>query len=299
MTSVVTGAVAPVVIETVRRRPVLGVRFRDDATGEVVRDVRVRLSMAGLAEPAEPVVTPSGVFAWRSLPGLIAGALDSDATPVLPRSAEVTVSDPEGRYLAYRFSVTLPLAGLAVPMCGSPPEPLGSPPGSPVEGGSSDDAALPLFSLPGRPPPTAMAVVRAALLRGDGSTPAAYATLRLEAHTGESARGVADARGQVVVFLAYPKVDRSRGSVPVGSAPFGPRQPLTEMTWELDVRAGLPRRPVDAVPDLCDLIDQDDAQLTTVGGTVPARPVTTASLTYGRELVLPPDGPRRELLVGP
>ena len=294
MTGVVTGAVAPVVIETVRRRPVLGVRFRDDATGELVRDVWVRLSMAGLAEPAEPVVTPSGVFAWRSLPGLAAWALDSQDGPVLPRSAEVTVADPQGRYLAYRFSVTLPLAGLAVPMCGSPPEPLGSPPSSPVEGGSSDAAALPLFSLPGRPPPTAMAVARAALRRRDG-TPAAYATLRLTAHTGESARGVADARGQVVVFLAYPRVDRSRGSAPVGSAPFGPRRPLTQMQWELDVSASLPRRPVDAVPDLCDLIDQVDARLTTVGGTVPERP----SLTYGRELVLPADGPRRELLVGP
>ena len=295
MTSVVTGAVAPVVIETVRRRPVLGVRFRDDATGEVVRDVRVRLSMAGLADPAEPVVTPSGVFAWRSLPGLAAWALDSEDGPVLPRPAEVTVADPQGRYLAYRFSVMLPLAGLAVPTCGSPPEPFGSPPGSPVERGSSDDATLPLFSLPGRPPPTGMAVARAALRRHDGSTPAAYATLRLTAHTGESARGVADARGQVIIFVAYPRVDRSRSSALVGSAPFGPRQPLTQMQWELDVSASLPRRPVDAVPDLCDLIDQVDARLTTVGGTVPERP----SLTYGRELVLPADGPRRELLVGP
>ncbi len=144
-----------------------------------------------------------------------------------------------------------------------------------------------------------MGVLRTALVRRDGVTPAAYATLRVVADTGETARGVTDARGQVVVFLRYPTIARARGSAPIGSGPLGPRQPLTGMQWDLTLLAGLPRHPVDDVPDLCDLLDQVPARLTRPDGGGPGRPVTTASLTYGRELVLPTDGPRRELLVGP
>lgn len=278
------------ILDAVRRRPLLGMVLRDDATGDVVRDVRVRLSMPGLAAQAAPVVTPSGVFAWRSLPGLAAWSLGSEEQ-VLPRVAEVSVSDPQGRYLGYHFSVVLPHDGLATASCASPPEG----PGSPIEGA---DASLPLFSLPGRPPPSGMAVVRAALVGADGTTPAAYAMLRLVAATGETARGVADARGQVVVFLRYPRITRARGSAPLGSGPLGPRQPLTTTEWDLTLLAGSPRHPVDAEPDLCDLLDQRAARLVRPGGG-PGGPVTTATLTYGRELVLPTDGPRRVLLVVP
>ena len=295
-------ALAPPVIEVVRRRPVLGLRFRDDVTGEVVRDVRVRLTMPGRSGPALPVVTPSGVYAWRSLPGFGAWALDGEAGAVPRVAADVTVEDPQGRYLAYHFAVTLPLAGIATVTCGSPPEPVGSPVESPPELAGHDGAALPLFSLPGRAAPASTGVVRAALLHRDDRTPAAYATLSLVTEAGDKALGVADERGQVVVFVPYPKPARSPGSVPsgsapVGSGPLGSRQPVTSMTWDLTLLAGVPRRrPVDPLPDLCDLLDQDSARLTT---TEAGLTLTRASLTYGRELVLPNDGPRRELLVGP
>ena len=141
---------SPAVIETVPRSPLLALRFRDDVTGEVVRDVRGRLTMPGLARPADAVVTPSGVFTWRSLPGLGAWALGDDR-PVPEQFAEVTVTDPGGRYLTYSVTVRVPLGDIADLPCGSP-----------VESVPRETRAFPLFSLPSRPAPPAMAVVRAA-----------------------------------------------------------------------------------------------------------------------------------------
>jgi hypothetical protein len=285
--------VTPAVVETVRRTPLLALRFRDEVTGEVVRDLGVRLTMPGLAAPAEAVVTPSGVFAWRTLPGLAAWALGDD-TPVASRLALVRVTDPRGRYLAYNVTVTVPLGDIADVPCGSP-----------RESEPRETRALPLFSAPGRTPPPAMAVVRGALLRAADREPAAYATLQLTADTGETARGISDERGQVVVFLPYPKVARTPGS-----GPFGARQALTQMQWELAVAATVPNGPIapktagttGEPPDLCSLLDQTPALLTTRSPDEPPRALSSLTITYGRELVLPltdPSQPRPELLVGP
>ena len=280
----------PTVLETVRRMPLLGLRFRDDVTKEVVSDLRVRLAMPGLAAPADAVTTPSGVFAWRSLPGLTAWAL-GDAGPVGTRLARVSVADPSGRYLAYTVTLPVPLGDIADVPCGSP-----------QESEPRETRALPLFSAPGRTSPTAMGVVRAALVRAADRQPAAYATLRVTADTGETARGICDERGQVAVFLPYPKVARAPGS-----GPFGARQALTQMQWELAVSASLPDHPLPMPPrgeppDLCSLLDQAPALLRTQRTGEPARALSSLTLAYGRELVLPvtdPSRPRPELLVGP
>lgn len=287
------------VIEKHSRKPVLGLRFRDVATGEVVRDLDVRLTIAGLAGSTTGVVTPSGVFAWRSVPGLVAWALGSHDGDEPRLRGRVTVDDPQGRYLAFHLGVTLPVDGLLQVVCGSPPEAGGSP----VEGAGRDGASVPLFSLPGRPPPVGLGVVRAALDR-DVDDPAAYATLKLVSDTGDTAMGVADERGQVAVFLPHPRRPRTRGSVPEASVPFGSgppvsRPPLTGTTWELTLLAGLPPVPEGgwtSPPDLCDLLEQTPARLsmTESGATL-----TRARLTYGQELVLRNDDPRRALLVGP
>lgn len=278
-------SLSPVVIETVPRAPLLALRFRDDATGEVVRDVRVRLTMPGLAQPAEAVVTPSGVFTWRSLPGLGAWAL-GDPRPAPEQSARVHVTDPAGRYLAYTATVRVPVDDIADIPCGSP-----------VESEPRETRAFPLFSLPSRPAPPAMAVVRTALLHAADRSPAAYATVRLSAETGESARGISDERGQVAVFLPYPKVARAPGS-----GPFGARQALTHMEWELAVAATLPDVPLNDPPDLCSLLHQLPTLLTIQPPGQPSRALSSLTLTYGRELVLPvtdPHQPRPELHVGP
>ena len=270
--------------------------------GRSCSDVRVRLTMPGLAEPAEAVVTPSGVFAWRSLPGLgrLGAGDNEDGAGAASRRPLVTVDDPQGRYLAYRFTVTLPLRGTRRrPRAAARPV-RWAPASSPGRARPAGDVPCRCSRCPGRPPPTAMAVVEGGPAPPRTAAPRRTRRSRLTADTGETHAASPTSAARSSVFLPYPKVARSRGSVPASAPVRPPGRPLTQMQWELDVsggRAPTPRRggagPVR--PDR-----PGPAARLSDGRGHRARALGSLTLTYGRELVLRcADGPRRELLVGP
>ena len=101
---------------------------------------------------------------------------------------------------------------------------------------------------------------------------------RLEVETaGGRARGVADARGAVAVFLPYPPLPTTVASPPAQSRPS-----LLEQTWPLSIEAFY-GGPLDGL-DLCAVLDQPRAAI--AQASPPAQTVSQ-TLRYGRELVLP------------
>jgi hypothetical protein len=263
----------------------LGIRFRDSVTGETVSDGLV-VTHPSTRPPgrATAVVTPSGVFAASGFPGLRAAELGAgddaywDDPPATGRY-ELEVHDMQGRFHSFRFEADVPARGLFQLACVqtySPP--LG-------------ESAVPLFSTPSRPVAAGLGVVRADLWDADAERPAAWAVLEVTPDGGGTAVGVADARGSVAVILPFPEPTALEASPPSG------RRSLAEQTWSLDLRVLYePASPVPALPDLCDVLGQAEATL--VADDSPPAALTTATLEFGRELVVRSTG-RPELLVLP
>jgi hypothetical protein len=174
----------------------------------------------------------------------------------------VSVRDPERRFLPFTFEADLPFRGLFELPCESPPH-------SPLAGRVG---ALPVFSTAWRPIPAGATVARAQLVDAVTGKPAASALLEVTV-AGATFRGLADARGNVVVVLPYPEPAGSIGSPPGGTA-----VPFTQQRWPVTVacsygRVGSPPDP----PDLCHVLEQPPAALDVAG---------PLELAYGRELVL-------------
>ena len=253
-------------LETVTRTAPLGLRFLDEVTGAVVSEgLTVLHPRAGSEVPARASATRGGLFALRGLPGLREvergdGGEAFWASPPAGGSFRIEVRDALGRFHDFAFDATAPTRGLFAEPCGSPPR---------------GEAGVPLFSTPSRPAPAAGAVVRAELRDADGGGPAAWARLEVET-AGGRARGVADARGAVAVFLPYPPLPTTVASPPAQSRPS-----LLEQTWPVSIEAfygGL-----DGL-DLCAVLEQPRAAI--AQGSPPAQTVSQ-TLRYGRELVLP------------
>jgi len=257
----------------------LGLRFRDAATGRVVGDsLDVRHTPAGGERTRTASVSPSGVWALHSLPGLReleAGAGDDAywaAVPALAREFEIAVDDRAGRYLPLRLQAQAPFRGLFEPTCGSPPS-------SPLSAG--DD--IPLFRAPWYQGPPGYGIVRAELREPSGA-PAAWAVLEVRPHGAPAALGLADDRGQVAVPVPYPGPSATAGSPPRGS-----QRPLAAERWALTVECRYDRScPPHLAPDLCAALDQAFAALDLESAT--------PELPFGRDLVLHSTG-RSELLV--
>jgi hypothetical protein len=211
--------------------------------------------------------------------------------PAAPLPFRVEVRDGSGRYHSFGVDeVLLPSEGLLAPECAGPPA---SPPGSPP---APAPASLPLFSLPGRPVPAGMAVVRARLEHRADRRPAAHAALEVTPSPGAApVRGIADERGEVAVLFAYPPPPGLAGSPPAGT-----KRPLSSTRWPVTVRALLPRAgsPPEAgeLPELCRLLDQSPTSLTTTES--PPRELGEETVEYGRELVLRSSPGDAALLVG-
>src|SRR5262249_16299064 len=109
---------------------------------------------------------------------------------------------------------------------------------------------------------------------------AAWALLEVQAPGMPPTRGLADRRGEVAIVFPYPEPSGLDGSPPSLE-----RRPLSEQNWTLDIRAFASPQPetVPVRPDLCTVLTQPEA---TVLATLPATPLTDATLAYGRELVL-------------
>jgi len=275
-------------LERVTHVAPLGVRFWDRSTGTAVWD-GLRLTHVDSGRLAVP--NRSGVFVVRGLPGMRAaedGAGDEaywESPPDL-RVRTFELVDTLGRFHDVRFDAEAPARGVFDEDCGlatSPPD--AAPP------------SVPLFSLPSRLVPAGTAAVRAELVDAETGGPAAWAVLEVSAPGVDTARGIADRLGRVLVLLPYPEPPWQGASPPPGS------RPLSAQTWPVELAVNY--SPADASPpfpgagdreppDLCSVLTQLPASLSTA--TSPAVPVTTDELVFGRELVLN-EGERRILLV--
>ena len=265
-------SVAPVVLETVTRTALLGVRFWDRVTGRVVAD---GLDVVETGSGMRAVPNPSGVFVLHALPGLRAsefGAGDDAfwASPPASSSIAFTVVDTRGNFLPFAFGADVPLRGLFAEDCGLP---VSSPPDALVGG-------VPLFSAPARVAPAGIAAVRADLWDVDADAPAAWAVLEVSAG-GSTYRGVADTQGRTVVLLPYPEPPWHGSSPPPGS------RSLSNQAWPLtaSVRYAPPvSPPLGDVPELCTVLTQ--AEGTLLAADSPTTVLGPQILAFGRELVL-------------
>lgn len=262
------------VLDRVVRVAALGVRFRDEATGALVVDdllVSVRAAARrGVAANAMP--NRSGVFVLHDLAGgrdalaAIAEGRDRSWSGPPPRPSIVEVRHRLGHYHACSFSVDLPHPGLyRWPTGGSPPD---------------DD--VPLYPSAAWPTPAGLAVVRAALVDAHSGKPAVGAVLAARFRHRATVRGIADARGQVVLAFPYPLPDVT-GAFAFDLSP--PSGPVAEPMWTLGLSARWdPARTAAPYPDLADTLAQPPARIwLDAAATVPfADPV----LTRGRELML-------------
>ncbi len=292
-------APAYVVIEQFTHVTPFGLGLWDVVTSALVSEglsVRIR-ALAGTAVASTTIATAtrSGLFAAHDLQRLRAfesgnEGLEAWAIPSPPRPHFIEVRDTVGRFLPFALHLLLPTRGLALPPCADalwPIElssPLGMSPAAAVM-----PSYVPLFSTPARTAPAGRATVRARILvDGASGAPAAWAVLELR-HAGRLlARGIADARGEVAAMFAYPEPPDPPPTSPSGGT--APTIPLSRQSWpiEITVRYGaeLPTYPVgarDAVPDLCDVLQQPT---TAVFTSSPLAPLTEATLRYGEALVL-------------
>ena len=270
----------------------LGVRFRDEVSGEVVGE-GLYVTAYPQNNPAlrvQAVVNSVGIYTLRNVPGLRNfehGAGDADFWRTLPpkRSFIVEVVDTERRFQPFRFPVDLPERGIFPWQCG------GTPP--------SPDAApemVPLFSAPTRPVPGGMAVIRAQLWDPLAQTYAVGAVLEAKAANRPPVRGFADALGRVVLIFPYPEpVDFVLGSPSLTH----PNVSLAKQTWPVQFQAAYaPSHPVPLIPDLCTILMQPPAQLWE--DMAHTKPFSGATLHFGQELVVhSADAARSVLFITP
>ncbi|HEX6480738.1 MAG TPA: hypothetical protein VF043_18010 [Ktedonobacteraceae bacterium] len=259
----------------------LGIRFRDEVSGEVVGE-GLYVTAYPQNNPAlrvQAVVNSLGVYTLRNVPGLRNfehGAGDADFWRTLPpgRPFIVEVVDSDRRFQPFCLPVVLPERGIFPWQCGgTPPSPDAAP------------AMVPLFSAPTRPVPGGMAAVRAQLWDPIAQTYAAGAVLEANAANRLPVRGFADALGRVVLIFPYPEpVDFVLGS-PSLTHPVEANVPLTNQTWPVQFRAFYaPQYPVPLIPDLCTTLTQAPAGLWE--DTAHTKPFSGATLHFGQGLVV-------------
>lgn len=204
-----------VALERYQTRTLLGIRFWDRLTNQVVTDglqvFAQRLTGDRLRRLGKPIVgraLPNGVIAFF---GLTAAELPAAGTPELwdnvPPSQLVAVDlvDRLGQFLPMSFVAQLPLRG-AFRGVGNW---LGTPLLRPE---SLDDEALgvQLWSAPRRSPRAGFAMIRAQCVVGTGNTPAAYALVRVRLNPPASGTfeyfGMADDQGNLALPMPYPPV---------------------------------------------------------------------------------------------
>jgi hypothetical protein len=142
--------------------------------------------------------------------------------------------------------------------------------------------AVPLHSAPSRVPPAATAVIRAELRDAESGGPAAWAVVEASVGGTRIGRGMADARGRLLLLAHYPEPTPPPLGAAAGSPPSGPTVPLYEQTWPVRLDVYASARPLGDPPDLCDALLQppaiaweDAAQRAALG---------EVDLRYGEEL---------------
>lgn len=204
-------------LERDRTHTLLGVRFWDRLTNQVVTDglrvVAQRLTGDRLRRLGKPIFgrsLPNGVIAFF---GLTDAEMPAEGTPDLwdrdhlppPQLVAVDVVDRRGQFLPMSFVAQLPFRG-AFQGVG---DWLGTPLLRPE---SLDDQALgvQLWSDPRRSPRSGFAMIRAQLVIGESDTPAAYALVRVRLNPPSSGTfnyfGMADGQGNLALPIPYPQV---------------------------------------------------------------------------------------------
>lgn len=288
-------------LEQHRIHTLLGIQFWDRVTQqpwtEGLRVTAQRLNADRTQRLGRPVVgrvTTSGAIAFF---GLSAAERPRDTdpdlweTPLAPEWVVVDVVDGRSQFLPLSFGVQLPFRGvfrgqgdgLSTDLLR--PQPL-------------SDAALgvQLWSAPARQIPPGRAIVRAQLVVGDTTTPAAYALLRVQASPpdadpGFDTFGMADDQGRVLLPLPYPRV-------PEPSSAATPYPPLEHQTFPLRITVQYrpdaltaQRLPGSRVPNLETLLTQPAA---TIGDrwtpgpprSLRSRPGLPVTLRFGQPLIL-------------
>jgi hypothetical protein len=276
-------------LERTTRVAPFGVRLWDRPTARTVWD-GLRLTNVESRRPARP--NRAGVFVAYGLPAMRdaecgTGEAAYWASPPDVRELTFDLVDELGRFHDMRFDAVAPYRGVFDDHCGY----IASPP-------AAAPPSVPLFSLPSRAAPAGMAAVLAELTDADTRDPAAWAVLEVSAPGVDTARGIADRRGRVLVLVPYPEPPWHGTSPPPGTTPLAAQTWLLDLAVRYSPAAASPPLPGpdDAEPpDLCAVLTQLPALLSS--GESPTVPVDSAELVFGRELVLNEE--RRTLFVTP
>jgi hypothetical protein len=278
----------------------LGVRFWDAVSDTpVLQGLRVEARPLGGDLPATPAFrTPSGIHAFRGLPGLRRVEYPAGPGPVRdtlppPVPFALQVWDRLGRFLPTVVLVPVPHLGLA-PMLPAGADPSGSIPSDPGV------ARIYLFSAPSRAVRSDVAVVRASLADRASGAPAAHARLDVVAG-GTRWAGVADALGNVAVLFPYPAFEGLAAvpSVPPGTGGLPPQ----EQRWPVEVSVRRQPEALDVsvdpeVPTLGSILAQSPEVLWPDDQGPPVHRLE-AELGFGHELILRTQGTQEStLLVG-
>jgi hypothetical protein len=226
-----------VALERVARNASLGVRFWDVATDTFAID-NLRVEVFHRANPRVRAIAkpnPSGIYVAHNLPGLRDFEfknveLPQELWPATTRPFRIEVSDPEGRYLPIAFDADLPARGPYTWLAPwlSPPQPVSFPnaPGSPPQ---LMMERVPLFSMPSRPPPEPLAVLRAQMLEQGGTRELAWGMLGVTIDGIARGIGLADDHGRVMVLFPYPEPPRISLTSPIVAH--------NDFTWEVELTA--------------------------------------------------------------
>lgn len=307
-------------MERLSTQTLLGVRFWDAATNQVVVDgLRVtaqRLSddrTQRLGRPVSGRVTPAGVVAFAGLRQTETPPTSADDDELLwqtiaaSRFVVVEVDDIQQRFLPMAFVVQIPHRGAFVGRGAWQATPLLRP--IPAEG---DEPGVMLWSTPARSVSSAMALILADIVVGVADRPpsAAYALVHVSDPADDNYHhyGLTDQNGKLNLPLPYPAIpDPPNGAAPGGGRRGGGRRgggsPVANDRYPaLDAQefplaitiayASDQQQPVagQGVPDMETLLQQSPAQIgawVTTGPRVLQTTATlSASLRYGRPLIL-------------
>lgn len=282
-------------IEETRIIALLGIRFWDPVKDEQVGDddlVVTAWPENGHGLPVRAFRTPSGVYAFRGLPGLrgfeYPGRNDPDGEQNT-RHFVVKAEDTQQRFLTVAFCVEVP-TGKGIFLDRKLATGSGSPPTLPGLPGL-------IFSKPTRAVFPGIAAIRAQLKEYSTGLDAAYAVIEVEVK-GKRWYGLSDDQGSALILFPYPAPENL-------SPPKSAHIPLYKQKWGVIIRVyyepaklvylpdkdlrlrGLNDR---KLPELGSIFSQSPANIRTA---MPGSPVAglsvsdfSAELSYGKELVL-------------
>jgi hypothetical protein len=230
----------------------LGIRFWDPLTATSPRTGIRATAAPDLGDRLGPeraaLVTASGIFAFRNLPGLRAverpDGTSAATSPELRQPFVLQVRDAESRFLSASLRVLLPL-----PYRGLFPRDPAEPPS-----GAGGDRRFLLFSAPSRPVAAWHGVITGRLALPDGRA-AGHAALRVEFGVGVSHHGFADGEGIFAIQFPFPEIAPDAGASPPQNRALG------DLEWPFELRVfydpgRLALLPGLGIPDYLAVLDQ-------------------------------------------